>query len=167
MLFDLLLRRGEQRAHFARREHHRHAVLHRPLDLQLARRRLGDDPLLFEVPEEDLERRDFATDRRVAVRSGAELIEVLLEMLRRDVHHLGVAHVKVKLAEIGLICADGAIRQIPLDLPVLQEVGNRLLHIHCGHSLHSLWGDFTKSYVPARRSQELFVRSLCCESMPE
>ena len=108
VLFDLLLRRGEQRAHFARREHHRHAVLHRPLDLQLARRRLGDDPLLFEVPEEDLERRDFATDRRVAVRSGAELIEVLLEMLRRDLERGGRGGVGQDMIEMGIALQQGS-----------------------------------------------------------
>ena len=41
----------------------------RALDLQRPGRRFRDDTLLFEVAEEHLQGRDFAPDRRVAIRS--------------------------------------------------------------------------------------------------
>ena len=59
---DLFLRRGEQGTYFARGEHRRNAILDGTLDLQHTRRRLGDDPLFFEVAAEDFQRRNFAAD---------------------------------------------------------------------------------------------------------
>jgi len=45
---------------------------------------------------------------------------------------------QVKLTQIRVIGAQSAIGKIPDGLPMLQKVGNRLLHVHRGHAFSSL-----------------------------
>ena len=127
---DLVFGSGQERAHFARRQHGRNAVLDRLANLQLAGRRFVEDALLFKIAEEDFQRGDFAADRRIAVRSRSQFVEVLLEMFGRDVDHVGAIHVHVKLAQVRLVRADRAIGKIPHSLPMLQKIGDRFLHVH-------------------------------------
>src|SRR6266850_4048727 len=107
-LRDLVLGSGQQRADFARRKDRRNAILDRALDLELARRRLADHASLFEISEEDFQCGDFSTNGSIAIWAGPELLEVILELLGRDVDHVRVVDVNVELTEIGLVSADRA-----------------------------------------------------------
>ncbi len=60
-----------------------------------------------------------------------------------DLHHGRAVDVKMELAEIRVVRAKRAVGQISHRLPMLQEVGNRFLHVHLIHSLAELFAEGT------------------------
>ena len=76
------------------------------------------------------QRGNFPADRCVAIWPHPKLVEILLEVLRSDIDHFRPIDVDVELAEVGLVRANRAVRQVANSLSILKKIDNRLLHVH-------------------------------------
>src|SRR5690349_950852 len=79
-------------------------------------------------------------------------------------------HVQVELREIGVVRAECPIGQVPDALPMLEELSDRLLHVHSHVTWYEVifcWGGTGRSVRgTSLLSRNYLLVGICCKSIP-